>query len=504
VRIEGSARPLTVSAFVKLVRSILGSVLCVGCVGTPSVSGVAGTAPAPNVAWTPPPPPRDTLPVAGASGVPGDLAARANALTLGDVVDLALRNNPETRLSWANARAAAAAYGGAKGQYYPTIDGEFGVTHGKSSPTFASDSILRPATAHTTYGPSLSVSWLIADLGGRAGTIESARQGLIAADWTHNATLQSVVLAAESAFFNYMANKGLVDAERLSVKEAQTNLESTQEQHRVGIATAADVLQARTALSQAQLTLETTEGDLQTTRGALAATMGLPANVPYDIEAAPATAIGAATDSVNTLIEQALRSRPDLASAEADFRAARADVRTARSALLPSLQLNGAGGRTYLQRIPNGVNNYTLTLGLVVPIFSGFRRQYAVKEARANADAALARAASLRQQVIAQVFSSYYALQTAARRVRTADDLLLSAQSSAEVALGRYRAGVGTFVDLLTAQSALASARAQQVQSRWVWQTALAQLAHDTGVLDTRGEANVRVTPDSTHQLPPQ
>ncbi len=489
---------------VKIVRLALGTAFCAGCMGTPSVSGVAGTAPAPNVPWTPPKPSRDTLPSISASAVPADLIARANALTLGDVVDLSLRNNPETRLSWANARAAAAAYGGAKGAYYPTIDGKAAVSNIKSGQTFASDSILRPATAHTTFGPSLSVSWLIADLGGRAGTIESARQGLIAADWTHNATLQNVVLASESAFFNYMANKGLVHAESLSVKEAQISHESTQERQRVGIATAADVLQARTALSQALLTLESTEGDLQTTRGTLAAAMGLPANIPYDIDAAPITQVGAATDSVTVLIEQSLRSRPDLASAEADFRAARADIRTARGALLPSLQLNGNGGRTYVQSIPGGVNNYTVTLGLAVPIFSGLTRQYAVNEARARADAALATAASLRQEIIAQVFSSYYALQTAARRVRTADDLLLSAQSSEEVALGRYRAGVGTFVDLLTAQSALASARAQQVQSRWTWQTALAQLSHDTGVLDTRGEANLRVSPDTTHQIPPR
>jgi Outer membrane protein len=150
-----------------------------------------------------------------------------NTLTLGDVVDLALRNNPETQISWANARAAAAAYGGSKGLYYPTINAEIGVTRLKSSPTFSSDSVLRPSLMQTNYGPTFSVSWLIADLGGRAGTIESARQALIAANWTHNATLQNVVLQVESAYFNYMANKGLVESERLSVKEAQTSLEST-------------------------------------------------------------------------------------------------------------------------------------------------------------------------------------------------------------------------------------------------------------------------------------
>ncbi len=434
---------------------------------------------------------------------PSDLLSRANTLTLGDVVDLALRNNPETQISWANARAAAAAYGGSKGLYYPTINAEIGVTRLKSSPSFSNDSVIRPS-AQTNYGPSVSVSWLIADLGGRAGTIESARQALIAANWTHNATLQNVVLEVESAYFNYMANKGLVESERLSVKEAETSLQSTQERQRVGLATIADVLQAKTAYSQATLTLETTEGDLQTTRGALAAAMGLPANSPYDIEAAPATNVGPATDSVDALIARAVSSRPDLASAQAQYRQAVGTVRAARGNLFPSIQATGTGGRTYVQTLPGGANNYTLTLGLAIPIFSGFSRQYAVTQARAEANAALGRAASVKQQVIFQVFSSYYALQTAAKRVNTADDLLASAQSSEDAALGRYRAGVGLFVDLLTAQSALASARAQQVQARWVWQTALAQLAHDTGVLDTSGGTNIRVTPDTTREAPPQ
>ena len=481
----------------------MGVLLSAGCVGTPSVGGVAGTAPAPNKVWASPPPPRDTLPSTPTS-LPPDLASRVSTLTLGDVVDLALRNNPETQISWANARSAAAAYGGSKGLYYPTIDAQIGVNRLKSSPTFSNDSVLRPSLVQTNYGPTFSVSWLIADLGGRAGTIESAKQALIAANWTHNATIQNVVLQVESAYFNYMANKGLVESERLSVKEAETSLQSTQERQRVGLATIADVLQAKTALSQATLTLETTEGDLQTTRGALAAAMGLPANVPYDIDAAPATAVGPATDSVDALITTAVSSRPDLASAQAQYRQAVADVRATRGNLFPSIQATGTGGRTYVNTLPSGATNYTLSLGLAIPIFSGFSRQYAVKQARAEADAALGRAASMRQQVQFQVFSSYYALQTAARRVNTADDLLESAQSSEDAALGRYRAGVGLFVDLLTAQSALASARAQQVQARWIWQTALAQLAHDTGVLDTSGNTNIRVTPDTTREAPPK
>jgi outer membrane protein TolC len=93
--------------------------------------------------------------------------------------------------------------------------------------------------------------------------------------------------------------------------------------------------------------------------------------------------------------------------------------------------------------------------------------------------------------VIQQVFNAYYGLRTATDRVRTSADLLASATQSESVARGRYREGVGSIVDLLIAQSALASARAQEIDARWQWRAALAQLAHDVGVLDTRGDPNL-------------
>jgi outer membrane protein TolC len=209
-------------------------------------------------------------------------------------------------------------------------------------------------------------------------------------------------------------------------------------------------------------------------------------------------------DSVDSLIATALRARPDLGAAQANFEQALAVVRQRRADRLPSLALTGTGGRTYTSSLPIGGNNYTISLGLSIPLFAGFSRLYNQHQAEAQAEAARAQAASLEQRVIFQVFSSYYSLQSAARRVRTADDLLASAQQSEQVALGRYKAGVGTVLDLLSAQSSLATARAQQVQARWVWHIALAQLARDAGVLDVHGGTPLRLVHDTTRTIPPR
>jgi outer membrane protein len=82
--------------------------------------------------------------------------------------------------------------------------------------------------------------------------------------------------------------------------------------------------------------------------------------------------------------------------------------------------------------------------------------------------------------------------------VRTSEDLLASARQSSEAALARYKAGVGSILDLLTAQTALAGARAQRVDARLAWSVSLAQLAHDAGVLDPKGGNSLRLTTDTT------
>ena len=483
------------NTFVHRPRTIAALILvpALGC-GTPSVNGVAGTSPAPNTTWTPPK--RDTAEAKPAPVVvPADLQQRVNELTLGDVVDIALRNNPSTQISWQNARAAADAYGSAKGQYYPTLDLGVSGTRTRSMNTNGTGT-----TTNTTGGPTATLTWLLFDIGGRSGSIANARESLLAADWTHNGVIQDVVLQVQTAYFNYVANRALLDAQRLTQQEAQTNVDVTEARHGQGLATIADVLQAKTQLSQAQLTAETTEGAILITRGALANAMGLPANLPYDIAAFPPLRVGPVTDSVDTLIERAMRARPDLAASRAEAEAAAAHVSTVRAARLPSLFLAATGGHSYLNTLVSQNNVYTINLGLRIPLFSGGSREYDQKEAEAQAQAATARAEQTRQAVVLEVFASYYALQTSAKRVRTADDLLASASQSDEVALGRYKAGVGSVLDLLTAQSALADARAQAIEARWTWRTALSQLAHDIGVLDVHGESPLRVHPDSSAQ----
>lgn len=459
-----------------------------GCALRTLPGGTADVAPSPSAFWLPP---KDAVPAPAqpaAPDIPEGLEVRK--WNLRDVLDVALRNSPETRAAWADARAAAASYSAARADYLPRVDLGGAAAAKETHATGGGGS-----TGQLTLGPSVTLSWLLLDFGTRSGAVEAARQQLFAANWTQNRVLQDAVLAVQQAYFDYLAARAVARARRASLEDARAQLAAAEGRHRAGVATIADVLQARTALAQSQLAVDSTEGLIQTVRGALALSMGLPAHTPFDVEEVSADLpVDAVSRRVDELVEKALAHRPDLASARARALADEAEVRRVQGQGLPSLAGSAGAGWTWYDVYRAGSweahreDTVGAGLSLSFPLFTGYAQTYQLQKARAQAQATRERARATEQTVIFQVLRSHYALQTAAQKVKTTEELLASADQSEKVAFGRYREGVGTMLDLLSSQAALADARAQRVQARWEWYTAFSQLAHDTGLLGLQGE----------------
>src|SRR5258708_403947 len=81
-----------------------------------------------------------------------------NPLTLAEIVDFALRNNPQTSLAWAQAKVAAAKVGSAEAAYLPQITAGAAVQ-------FTANIFTSPDSSATTYGPNMSLSYLLLDFG---------------------------------------------------------------------------------------------------------------------------------------------------------------------------------------------------------------------------------------------------------------------------------------------------------------------------------------------------
>jgi outer membrane protein TolC len=437
---------------------------------------------APEIRWIPP---AQAVPPVPAPP-PGNLARAALAnrtISLYEAIDVALRNSPVTRQSWLLTQAAAADVGSRRSAFYPAVEADVTAVRQRLAAQGGAVSNLS-----TTYTPSVSLTWLLLDLGGRSADLEEAKRRLWAADFTHDATMNDLMLGVAQAYYLYQGARALLVAEEASLKQARENDSAAEERHRAGVATIADVLQARTVLSQQRLAYDQVSGQIQTLRGQLATALGVPVDVPVDAAALPEDVHeDASVAAVDRLIAEAQKSRPDLSAARARAQAAYARLASIRSSGLPSLSASASGGRNYYDFLGEAAtfrDSYSLGLFLRVPLFTGFKTAFDTKSAEAQARAADASAESYSQQVIFQVWNSYFGVQTAAQQVRASKDLLASAKESAEVARGRYREGVGSILDLLTAESALASALAQDVRSRAGFLLAVAQLAHDTGSAD--------------------
>jgi outer membrane protein TolC len=481
-----------------IATTLLAIAMCVlaGCAhNPPGAYGSPGASPAVETPWKPPAQALEKQEKAAraetaeadeaAPLVPQELLGNIQNLTLADIVNIALHNSTQTHESWARALAAAAAYGSRRGSYLPDIGAAASVNWQKNAAAGG-----RLAAGERSFTASGTINWLLFDFGGRGASIEETREAMFAASWAHNSAIQSVILQVERAYYGYFAAKALLAAQQATVNEAQANVSAAEDRHSAGLATIADVLQARTALSRAMLALETLQGQNMTTRGILATAMGLPATTSFDVELPiGAPPVEEANRSVEGYLNTAMKERPDLAAARAQALEAHAHIRSVNAQGYPSISASGSAGRLYLENDRVGSDSYNITIGMNFPLFTGFSHRYDVQQAKALADAASAYARSVRDLVTLQIWTSYYDLQTANQKVRTSDDLLTSATQNQEVATGRYKAGVGSILDLLTAQSELESARAQQIQARADWWLAVAQLAYDTGTLEASGSS---------------
>ena len=424
----------------------------------------------------------DSLPAEKLPGLSDERQPSGHEFTLAQLVDVALRINPATKVAWERARSAAAQWGVARGDYYPTISGDVsGAGIGGS--------------ARGVFGQvSVSLSYLLLDFGGREASVESARQVLAAANWNHNQAIQDVLRNVPQAYYEYIGYKAQVRASEASLKEALTSLDSTEQRRRAGVSTIADVLQARSNADQVRLILVANRGGVKVSRGDLATAVGWPANIDFDVAVEPKDLpLSRMEQNTKELINLALRDRPDLASARATVRQGKADLQKAESDLWPKLIAKGNAGWTGIDARVSGSYgvfdgdidasdiSYYGGLALQFPIFEGFSLRNKVRVARSDLEAARAALRLKEEEVISDVWKSYYNVRTAGQQVETSKTLLASSTESYRVSLARYRAGAADIVELLNAQSLLVSARSQEVQARTDLFTYYAELVHAIG-----------------------
>ena len=197
------------------------------------------------------------------------------------------------------------------------------------------------------------------------------------------------------------------------------------------------------------------------------------------------------TNDIGLLIDQALAQRPDIAAQRASAQAKEAAVRSARSDLWPSLNA-GASAQANRHNYSEDTetlndNDYTVMAYLAVQwkFFDGFLLLNKKRAAEAAYEAEKAKLKAAEIGASADVWTMYYNLQTALKKMSSAKALLSSSEASYELALESYKAGLSSLLDLLQSQNKLADARNKTVSAHKDLLNAQAGLIHALGLLFT-------------------
>jgi outer membrane protein len=415
---------------------------------------------------------------------PGVTVDPRKTYDLAELIDLAQRNNPETRVAWERARQAAIAMGLAEGTYYPALAAvaTAAVAH---VPTPIPTTVVPGGIfiADTQFViPALSLEWLLLDFGRRRALVDSARALNMEAIAGFNVTRE---------FYSLKAVRGKVAAARASLATARSLEEAAGVRKQNGLATLPEVLQAQEETAQATYDLEDALASEHDARMALLETIGLRPGAPIDIaDISQQPLPPALEESVDEAIDRALAQRPDLIARLADLKAKEAEVREARADYWPRLAARtavaGNIGQLKGDNSPyQGVHELQYDAGfrLEWALFKGFERRNKVHLAESMQQEAEDELEHAKDKAVREVWKAYDDTKVALAKHEAAAALLAASEKAWGATLESYRNGLATFPDVRESERNLTRARTLDQAARAEVLTRAAAFAFSTGDL---------------------
>ena len=418
---------------------------------------------------------------------------------LAELIDLAERVNPETKVAWARAKVAASAVGLAQSAYYPLLAL-------KASGVWAKLPV--PLPISTSQAGFLSVEaqeaqavaaleWVLLDFGRRASTVDAAREGLLAANLGFNARHLEIVFKVQTAFYNLSTVRGRTVVAQTALESATKVQEAADERFRHGLASSPDVSLARQQAIQAAFDLEEVNSKERDAQVALAESIGILPTTPLHVADFSRLPLPSRMeDTVERFIDRTLQQRPDLLARVAVLRQREADIKRAKSDYLPTLALVGqAGGAVERSQLTLKDSGDTLPwvstrqptwgvgLALTWSLFEGGARKRRLEIARSEQEAAQHELEDARDKAISQVWRFYTDTKLAIRRLEVAAALVEASEKSYQQTFEGYRNGLSSLVDVLGARRSLSQANYVQLDTRATLLESAAALAFASGDL---------------------
>lgn len=415
----------------------------------------------------------------------GPCARAANptwaALSMDEALAISLCKSPALRQALASVAEQSAGVALAENAKRPTWSASLGANGARN--------FIAGATNTRSVDANVNMGWVLFDFGRSDAQLTEARQTLAAALSSQGNTLLDAVRDVVALYGDAVVADAALKAATEAERTAELTTAAAQARYDAQVGTQLDRLQSQTALAQATLARVRAAGAWDIARGKLALALGADIAQPLQTTlwepwgVAPSEEAG----GIDALRAEAHAHHPKLRSARAQI--------SALQARLASVQASGRGSVSLAANVGQasnwGANGTTTTVSNVpstslgvtasFPLFNGMETDAQLAQVGAQMAAKEAELEALQREVAAALWQAHRALITSAQSVQASERLLAAATGTFEVAQGRYKAGVGSLVDLLSAQSALADGRRQQVAALVEKLTARTALTLATG-----------------------
>ncbi|MFN3285351.1 MAG: TolC family protein [bacterium] len=292
-------------------------------------------------------------------------------------------------------------------------------------------------------------------------------------------TKQQVLFQVQQAYLQLLVARENEAAARRAVAAAEESVRVARARLAAGVAAPFDVLQAEVSLASAQQGLARAQAQVGNAQAALAALVNLPLDVAIDpTDRLEARAVDG---SLQEFVQRGLRQRPELEELRARAQAARAGIELARSGGRPNVAL--AAQYDWSGPTSNLASSWSVTLAVTLSLHDGGITEQRVREAELRLQQLALLEAQIRQRVELEVRQAWLSLQQAGPELAAAERGVEQAREALRIARVRFEAGVGTSLELVSAQAQLAQAEVALAAARFNQNLARLQLLLAAGSL---------------------
>lgn len=400
-------------------------------------------------------------------------------LTLTDLISIGICNNPKLNQGYMAVKIAEADLGQQKSEYLPSVAGRATVESDYSKQQ------KEKSLDNDPYSGNVALEWLLFDFGGRTARNAQTKAYLQAAQFSYNAGLQDIVFSISQAYYNLLGNEEVLRSAMATEESLKKSYDESVRRFELGLVSASDKLLANTSYQQSKLAVTQAQNAVKTSKGDLASLLNLHPETTFNLMKPKRTAEELNLDTkkpVEELIDLAMSMRPEIKSSKSSLEASRQNVNIAKASALPTISVSS--GVSYLDDWKSS-NPYQYStnvgLNLSVPLFTGFSDTYKISRAKYQEKQAALDVADKEDTVRNEVWTAFQDYQTAISSYEISKTVLESAIENRRVAFAMYQVGRGSIINLLTAESQLATARQENIVSFYGVLTAKAKLYRSIG-----------------------